>query len=68
MELDNRRFLPLFQPEIPGDPAVVLIHPPIALPPVVKLAGSYDQPEGEASNADLGSLRSDQVGLCLGFN
>src|SRR5215467_4116 len=38
MELDNRSLLPVFQPEIPRNPAIVLIHPPIPLPPIVELA------------------------------
>src|SRR5205807_4990335 len=51
--------------EIPrgGNPTVLLIHSPIALAPVVELAGPHAQPLREASDADLGLLRptSDKI-------
>src|SRR5215471_5820354 len=56
MELDNRSFLPIFQPEVPRNPAIVLVYSPIALPPVVKLAGPNPQPWEEPANADLSLL------------
>src|ERR1700746_2296850 len=56
MELDNRSFLPVLQPEVPRDPAVVFVHPPITLPPVVELAGPNSQPSDESGNADLALL------------
>src|SRR6266568_6450174 len=57
MEADDRLFLPRLQPEVTGNPTVVLIHTPIALPPIVKLAGGYAQPRNESSHADFGLLR-----------
>src|SRR5258707_14052383 len=51
------------QPEIPGNPSVVLIHSPVALAPVVELAGPDAQPLRESPDADLGLLRptSDKI-------
>src|SRR5437867_4615955 len=57
VEADDGFFLPRLQPEISGHPTVVLIHSPIALPPVVELAGGYAQPLNESPDADLGLLR-----------
>jgi hypothetical protein len=39
MEIDDGFLLPRLQPEITGNPTVVLIHSPVALSPVVELAG-----------------------------
>src|SRR4029077_15285295 len=63
MEADDRFLLPRLQPEIPGNPTVVLIHSPVALAPVVELAGSNAQPLRESPDADLGLLRptSDKI-------
>ncbi len=44
-------------PEIPGNPAVVLVHPALAFPPVVELAGSDVEPPDEPPGADLRLLR-----------
>jgi hypothetical protein len=62
-EADDRFLLPRFQPEIPRNPTVVFIHSPIALAPVVKLAGTNAKPPRKSSNADLGLLRpaSDKI-------
>ncbi len=57
MEPDDGLFLPLLQPEIPGNPAVVLVRLAIALPPAVELAGGDVEPLDEAPGADLGLLR-----------
>jgi hypothetical protein len=57
MEIDDRFFLPQLQPEIAGNPTVVLIDAPVALPPVVELAGGDPQPVNESPDADLGLLR-----------
>src|SRR5580704_9578257 len=57
MESDDLLLLPLLQPKIPGNPAVVLVHPAIALPPVVELAGRNAEPIDEPSSADLGAIR-----------
>src|ERR1700687_4116433 len=63
METDDRLFLPRFQPEISRNPAVVLIHAPIAFSPVVELASGHPQPREESSDADLALLRpaSDEI-------
>jgi len=57
VELDDRFFLPRLQPEITGNPTVVLVDAPIPLPPVIELAGGHAQPRDEPSDADLGLLR-----------
>jgi len=63
MELNDRFFLPRLQPEITGNPTVMLVHAPVALPPVIELAGGHTQPRDEPSYADLGLLRpaSDEI-------
>jgi len=63
MEADDRFLLPRFQPEIPGNPTVVLIHSPVALAPVVELARGNAQPLRKSPDADLGLLRpaSDKI-------
>ena len=48
-------FLPLLQPEIPGNPTVVFVDLAVAFPPVVELAGGYAQPPDEPPGADLAS-------------
>src|ERR1700730_16337301 len=45
------------QPKVAGHPTVVLIHSPVALPPVVELTRGYTQPRNESSDVDLGLLR-----------
>jgi hypothetical protein len=57
MKADNGLVLPVIQPEIAGNPAVVLIDLAIALPPVVELAGGDVEPRDELPGADLGLLR-----------
>src|SRR5713226_5362946 len=57
MEPDDGFFLPRLQPEIAGNPTVVFVRSPIALPPVVELTGSHAQPMNESPDADLGLLR-----------
>src|SRR5712692_2140946 len=56
MEADNGLLLPILQPEIPGNPAVVLVHLAVAFPPVVELAGGHMEPHDEPPGADLGLL------------
>src|SRR5262249_38967285 len=56
-EPDDRLFLPLLQPEIPGNPAVVLVHLAVAFPPVVELADGDVEPPNKPPGADLGLLR-----------
>ena len=57
MEAADGLLLPILQPEIAGNPAVVLVHLPIAFPPVVELAGGDVEPPNEPPGADLGLLR-----------
>src|SRR5216684_3421819 len=57
MESDDGLLFPILQPEIPGNPAVVLVHLAVALPPVVELAGGDIEPPDEPPGADLGHLR-----------
>src|ERR1700738_3284760 len=45
------------QPKVAGHPTVVLIHSPVALPPVVELTRGDTQPRNESSDVDLGLLR-----------
>ena len=54
METDDRRFLPLHQPKLPGNPAVVVIGPAISFEPAVILAGCDTQPHNKSSSANLG--------------
>src|SRR5438270_5887246 len=57
MEADDGLLLPILQPEIAGNPAVVLVHLTVAFPPVVELAGSDVEPPDEPPGTDLGLLR-----------
>ena len=57
MKPDDCFFLPRLQPEITGNPTVVLVDASVPLPPVIELAGGYAQPRDEPSDADLGLLR-----------
>src|SRR5947208_15387277 len=57
METDDGLLFPILQPEIAGNPAVVLVHFAVALPPVVELAGGHIEPPNEPPGADLGLLR-----------
>src|SRR6202158_6297394 len=57
MDADDGFLLPRLHTEISGYPTVVLIHSPIALPPVVELAHGNAQPRNESAGTDLGLLR-----------
>src|SRR5215831_10880986 len=50
-------FLLLLQPEIAGNPAIVLVHLAVAFSPVVKLTAGDVEPLNEPSGADLRLLR-----------
>jgi len=56
LKVEDGLLLPVLQPEVPGNPTVVLVDPAVALPPVVELAGAHAQPADEAPGADLGGL------------
>src|ERR1051326_1887626 len=57
MEADNGLLLPILEPEIAGNPAVVLVYLAVAIPPVIELAGTDIEPPDEPPGADLGLLR-----------
>src|SRR6476620_10545207 len=57
MKPDDGLLLPILQPEVAGNPTVVLVHLPVAFPPVVELAGGDVKPPNEPPGADLGLLR-----------
>src|ERR1041384_1175756 len=57
MEPDDGLLLPLRQPEIAGNPAVVPVHFAVAFPPVVELAGGDVEPLDASHGVDLGLLR-----------
>src|SRR5882724_7264346 len=57
MEADDGLLLPILQPEIAGNPAVVLVHLAVAIPPVVELAGGDVEPHDKPPGADLSLLR-----------
>ena len=56
MEVEDGLLLPVLQPAIAGDPAVVLVGLAVAFPPVVELAGGDAEPRDEPPGADLGLL------------
>ena len=57
VEADDRFFLPRLQPEIPGNPTVVLVDAPVPLPPVIELASGHAQPLDKPSDTDLRPFR-----------
>src|SRR5437870_4186125 len=57
MKADDGLPLPIGQPEVAGNPSVVLVHLTVAFPPVVELAYCDIEPPDEAPGADLGRLR-----------
>src|SRR5437870_8573864 len=57
VEAEDGLLLPRREPEITGNPTVVLIDAPVALSPVVELAGPHAQPVDESSGADLRFFR-----------
>src|SRR5712692_9145992 len=61
MEADDGLLLPILQPEIAGNPAVVLVHLAVAFPPVVELAGGGDSDLGWSNAATSGAELYDPV-------
>ncbi len=57
VEVDDGRFLPVFEPVVAGDLAVVFIHFPVALFPGVKLARPQPQPGEQGLGGQLGAVR-----------
>ncbi len=54
MELDDCFFLVRFQPEIKGNPTVVLVDAPVPPPPIIELGRGHAQPRDEATPISLG--------------
>src|SRR5215831_12991506 len=57
VERNDRLLLPIVQPKVPGNPAVMLIHLAVPLAPAVELAGCNVEPPDETPRADLGLPR-----------
>src|SRR5437764_321017 len=57
MKAYDRVLLPILQPEIAGNPPVVLVQLAVAFPPVVELAGGDVEPLDESPGANVGLLR-----------
>jgi hypothetical protein len=57
MKADDGLLPPILQPEVAGNPAVVLVHLTVAFPPVVELASGDVEPPNEPPGTDLGLLR-----------
>ena len=57
MKVHDRLFLPIFQPKVPGNPAVVFVGPTVAFSPIVEFARGHPQPHNESPGADLAGLR-----------
>lgn len=57
MKVHDGLLFPLFQPEIAGNPTIVLIDAAIAFPPRVEIACRPFEPNNEAPGADLRLLR-----------
>jgi hypothetical protein len=57
VKIDNGLFLPIVEPVIAGNPAVVFVDLAVALPPVVELATGDGKPSDELSSADVGFFR-----------
>ena len=54
IKVDDGLFFPLFEPEIPGNPTVVLVGAAVASAPGIELAGRDAEPRDETPGADLG--------------
>ena len=57
VERNDCLLLPLLQPKVPGNPAVMLIDLAVSLAPAVELAGRDVQPSDELPGTDLSLLR-----------
>jgi hypothetical protein len=55
MEVDDGLLLPVFQPPVPGNLAVVLVDFAVPLPPLVELALGDAQPTDQPLGRDLGA-------------
>src|SRR6516162_1582965 len=57
VERNDRLLLPILQPKVPGNPAVMLVDLAVSLAPAVELAGCNVVPPDETPGADLGLCR-----------
>jgi hypothetical protein len=57
MKLDDGLLLPVFEPPVAGNPAVMLVDFAVTLPPVIKLALADAQPLDELLDRDLRPIR-----------
>src|SRR5262249_37935163 len=57
MERNDRLLLPILQPKVSGNPAVVLVDLAVPLVPAVKLAARDAEPPDKPPGADLGLIR-----------
>lgn len=57
MKINDGLLFPILQPEISGNPGVVLIELTVAIPPVIELAGRDAEPSDERPDSDPGLLR-----------
>src|SRR4029077_18379519 len=58
VERNDRLLLPLLQPKVPENPAVMLIDLAVPLAPAVELAGRDVEPPDEPPGADSDQLRT----------
>src|SRR6516225_3450843 len=57
VERNDRLLLPILQPKVPGNPAVMLVDLAVSLAPAVELAGCNVVPPDETPGTDLGLCR-----------
>ncbi len=62
MERNDRLFLSILQPKVPGNPAVMLVDLAVPLAPAVELAGRDAEPPDEPPGAEpwLCDMRQDR--------
>ena len=56
VKIEDRSLLPVFQPMVPGDPAIVFVHLSVSLLPAVKGAFWYAHPAEDTPGCDLGTI------------
>src|SRR5277367_700311 len=57
VERNDCPLLPILQPKVSGNPAIMLVDPSVPLAPAVKLAARDAEPSDKPPGADLGLLR-----------
>lgn len=53
IKINDGLFLPVFKPEVSGNPGIMFIDSPITLLPVVKFTWGYSNPPEKLKNTDL---------------